>query len=564
MAGKGQGQGGCCCGGCWAPPTDPRAATTADIIEVQQYCCRCIPKYLCATVSETGYDDASVLMTRNCSADYAGDPIQFTGLIRTRTGDLSLTIRLSVSDGTCLITYEIDETGDNGNRVIDHGEAAAEGDCAAGMTTAACVKFGGEWTLLDARTLVVTPPETFDIAENIRCSGCSCICKCICISVASEAGDGAITIVGSNEVACAVVDTREVTNCAGDKIDEVKYATWTAGDWMVQLDADDTYAPDTRTVVTGTETSFSPCTITQLLRFYDQETHDITAASNSVNLVYEWNIGDKTPLAIRWMGRSHNEGSVVTIEAYNWDSATYETLGTESGVASGSELIRMFNDILDASHVGTGGDAGKVRIRLKADYCTDLSTDLLILKTTSCCELELIPPGTVVPTTTLEKVDLSQEGFCPGVFKFWQFTDEDDTIWYVAIDCAWCGSKCGSVSTECCGRPVSRTLFAEVSIGCGSCEGTAVVPLVSDAGGTLWEGTGTHCGQDLTVSLSCSGGFWSITVEGAGACSFSDTAGSVDCDPFYLTFLGRFAGGIGCCGPGSMDTDVSISIVVFE
>lgn len=564
MASKGQGGGGCCCGGCWAPPSDPRGATTADIIEVQQYCCRCIPKYLCAIVSETGYDDASVLMTRDCSADYVGDPIQFSGLIRTRTGDLTLKVRLSVSGGQCYITYEIAETEDTGTQLIDHTVQASIYDCAAGMTTEACVNFGGEWTLADTRTLTISPPDTFDIASNIRCAGCSCICKCMCISVASQAGDGSITIVGSNELACAVVGTRDVTNCAGDKIDTVKYATWTAGDWAVQLDADDTTAPDTYTVYTGTETSFAPCTITEILRFYDEEVHEIAAVSSSVNVVYEFNIDDKTPLAMRWIGRSHDEGSVVTFEAYNWSLASYEMLGTETGVATGSDQIRMFNDLLDADNVGTGADLGKVRIRIKADYCDDLITDLLIIKTTSCCKLELLPPGSVVPTTELEKVDLSQVGFCPEVFKFWQFEDESGTLWYVSIDCAWCGGKCGSVSTDCCGRPVSRTLFAEVSIGCGSCEGTAVVPLFANAAGTIWEGTGTHCNQDLDVSLSCGGGFWSITVEGAGACSFSDTAGTVDCDPFYLTFLGRFAGGIGCCGVGSIDTDVSISIVVFE
>lgn len=564
MAGKGSGQTGCCCGGCWAPPTDPRGATTADIIEVQQYCCRCIPKYLCAIVSEAGYDDASVLMTRNCSGDYAGDPIQYSGTIRTRNGDLTLKVRLSVIYEQCYVTYEIAETGDSGTRLIDHSVTASQYDCAAGMTTEACVNFGGEWTLEDTRTLTISPPHTFDIGSNVRCAGCSCICKCMCISVASQDGDGNITIVGSNENACAVVSVREVTNCAGDKIDELKYATWTAGDWSVQLDGSDTAAPDTRTINAGTETTFAPCTITQILRFVDDEVHEIAAVSGTVNVVYEWNIDDKTPLSMRWIGRSHDENSVLTISAYNWTLATYETLGTVNGVATGSDRNRMFNDLLDADNVGTGADLGKVRIRLLADYADDLITDLLIIKTTSCCKLELIPPGSVIPTATLAKVDLSATGFCPEVFNFWQFEDEAGTLWYVSIDCAWCGGLCGSVSTDCCGRPVSRTLFAEVTIGCGSCEGTATVPLFSDAAGTIWEGTGTHCNLPLNVSLSCAGGFWSISVEGAGACSFADTAGSVDCDPFYLTFAGRFAGGIGCCGVGSVDTDVSISIVVFE
>ena len=564
MGGKGQGQAGCCCGGCWAPPTDPRGATTADVIEVQQYCCRCIPKYLCATVTETGYDAASVLLTRDCSAAYSGDPIQFRGILSTRTNDLTITVRLSVVYEQCYITYSIAETGDSGSRLIDHSVQASAYDCAAGMTTEACVNFGGTWTLLDGRTLDLSPADSFDIAGNIRCAGCSCMCKCMCISVASQASDGSITIVGSNDLACAVVQTTNITNCAGDKIDENKAATWTAGDWVIRLDGDDTFAPSSRTVNTGTETAFSPCTITQILRFVDSEVHHITAVSQAVNVVYEFNIDDKTPLQVRWMGYSRNEASTTTIEAYNWTLGSYETLGFKDGRPAGSTDLRMLNAALDADNVGTGANLGIVRIRLTADYCDDLTTDLLIIKTTSCCKLELIPPYTVEPTTELAKYDMSVTGHCPEVFNTWQFTDQHGTLWYVSIDCAWCGGTCGSVSTDCCNRPVSRTLFAEVSIGCGSCEGTAVVPLFSDAAGTLWEGTGTHCNLPLTVSLSCAGGFWQISVEGAGACSFSDTAGSVDCDPFYLTFLGRFAGGIGCCGVGSPDTDVSISIVVFE
>ena len=563
MSNKGQGGAGCCCGGCWAPPTDPRAGSELTI-PVQQYCCRCIPKYLCATITEDSYDSLSVLMPRDCQGDYTGDPIQYRGSLNDPSGNLTILVRLSVVDGHCYIKYEIEETGDTGTKLINHDELAPEGDCAAGMTTDACVNFGGIWTLEDGRSLQIAPPDTFDISGNIRCAGCSCMCKCMCISVASQAGDGSITIVGSNELACAVVSTRQVTNCAGDKIDEIKYSTWTAGEWSVELDGDDTASPTTSTVVTGMEAIDTCASLTKKLRFFDEETHLIESVGNAVDVIYEFNIGDKTPLSMRWIGRNHNEGSVLTIKVYNWTFGIYETLGTKNGVASGSEQIEMFNDLLFADHVGTGSDLGKVKIRLTVSNCIDLVSDLLIIKTTSCCKLELLPPASVVPTTTLAKVDLSQIGKCPEVFNFWQFEDESGTLWYVAIDCAWCGGKCGTVSTECCGRPVSRTLFAEVTIGCGSCEGTAVVPLFSDAAGTLWDGSGTHCNLPLDVSLSCGGSSWSITVSGAGACSYAGNASTIDCDPFYLTFSGRFAGGIGCCGVGSMDTDVSISIVVFE
>ncbi len=565
MAGKGQGQGGCCCGGCWAPPSDPRGATTADVIEVQQYCCRCIPKYLCATVLESGHDSASVLMTRDCQADYPGSPIQFRGLVSTRTGDLTLVVRLVVSYGQCYLTYEIVETEDNGERLIDHTQRASDYDCAAGMVTEACVNFGGEFTLDDGRTLQLAPPDTFDIASNIRCAGCSCMCKCLCISVASQGADGSITIVGSNDLACAVVSTTIVTNCGGDKIHDRKVAEWTVGDWQVRLDGDDIASPDSRTVTIGTETPFSPCVITQLLRFVDGEVHHVTATSQSAEVVYQFDIGDKSPLHMRWMGYSRNQYSTTTIEAYNWTIGSYETLGTVDGRPSGSTDCRMFNSALDTDNVGTGANSGIVRIRVSADYCADLTTDLLILKTTSCCKLELSPPYWIEPTTALESFDMSQTGNCPNVFKFWQFQDQHGTLWYVAIDCAWCGGRCGTVSTECCNRPVSRTLFAEVTISCPTCiVGTFVVPLFANTAGSLWDGTGTHCGLPFTASLACLGSNWQISVSGAGACSYTGTASTTDCDPFYLTFSGRFAGGIGCCGIGSFETDVAISIVVFE
>jgi hypothetical protein len=195
----------------------------------------------------------------------------------------------------------------------------------------------------------------------------------------------------------------------------------------------------------------------------------------------------------------------------------------------------------------------------------ELYTDLCRIKTAKCCQLELTPPYGIVPTTTIEKLNLADEGNCPSPFKFWSFTDEDETEWYVSISCSWCGGNCGTVSTGCCPRPISRTLFAEVLIDCPTCTQPFTVPLIDSTGAGIWEGTGTHCGEEFRMTLSCGGNGWRVVSSGAGACSFTGDAVAVDCEPLNIEFAGEFAGGIGCCGvSGGAVTTAPITITVIE
>lgn len=560
---KGTGSGSCCCGGCWIPPTDPRAATTADIIDVQQYCCRCIPRYLCATISgATGYDSSSVLLTRFCGADYEGSPIQYAGSISWDGVLVTIRVRLTVVYEVCYIEWEIPDEGESGSIAIDHSQYASEYDCAAGMTTEACVNFGGTWELSD-RTLTLAPPSMLDIASNIDCAGCSCMCRCLCMSIASQESGGNFSITGSNEVVCAVLTETEYFNCDSSRSEILKTSGWTSNGWMVRLVGGVDEPPLSRTVNTGTETSFAPCSITDLLRSGDGDAHEIADDAGTVLVTYRWDIDERTPLSIRWLGRSHDEYSTVEFEAYNWTTTSWDSLGTVAGRAGAVAVNRFFKSDLGTDYVGTGLDEGTVDIRIRATGCSELQTDLLRLTTTRCCKLELIPPESVVPTTTLEKFDLSLTGNCANPFKFWNFEDESGTTWYISIDCSWCDGTCGTVSTECCPRPVSRTLFAEVTIDCPTCiESPFVVPLIGD--GSIWDGEATHCAVPFNVSLACEGNAWTISVEGAGACSFSGTADTTDCDPFNLTFSGTFGGGVGCCGPFGGAVTPAISITVIE
>lgn len=561
MAGKGAGQGKCCCGGCWSPPTDPRAATTADPVEVQAFCCRCIPRFLCWSIGDA-YGTSYTLLSRDCSSTgedgqpYTGGPIQFRGNM-TVNGDLrTIVVRLEVdSYGVCSIVWSIAETGDSGSREIDHA------DVYDGVA-AACYNFGGTWELYDGSTLTLEPPEGFDISSHIACGGCSCICKCLCISVLSQAPDGTVTIVGTNEVVCGVVETASVSNCAGTRTAQVSSGSWTTYEgWQVILPGGAEGPPESCTVSTGTEVSYAPCTLPAILYFADEEIHIINAASGDVVAVYQWNIEDRTPIRVSWVGYVLGEAATAYFQAYNWSTTAWDALGSQAGQAAAGWKFQRYQ--LGADYVGTGVNEGIVKIRVSAENATSLSTDMLRLQTTRCCKLELLPP--VEPAETLTKCDLSDPSNCPTVFHAWQFEDVDGVLWYVSIDCAWCGSQCGSVFTACCDRPVPRTLFAEVTVDCPSCITTFVVPLLANEAGSIWDGSGLMCTEPFSLSLSCDGTTWHIqTTAGPGACSFSGDATTAECEPLYLVFSGFYAGGIGCCGFGSMDTMVAITIVVFE
>lgn len=573
MTGKGQGGGDCCCGGCHSPPKDPGIPTTAAVMPHQHYCCRCIPKFLCLTITEpeiSGYpgDSYSVLLDRVCEEGTAQGTVQYRGQVTTTTGGpLSIAVRLAVEDRLCYLTYQIQETGDSGRKLINHEIPAEDPDCLLGMKTKDCVVFEAEWDLYSGDRLRLSPADTFDISSKIRCAGCSCFCRCICFSVASQAGDGDITIVGSNEKVCVEILETELTNCSGSHRRTLRSARWKRGEWEVLLEGNDRYPPVSRVVEAGEEIPFFPCLLEQILLFpEDNEAHELIipgfGEDGDLSVVYSWQIGTKIPLRLHWRGVSSSHDSTTLFEIFDWISNSWTPLGSVQGRYGFETANRNFLATLSDRHVGSGTDAGVVRVRVKAVNSVTLLTDFLEITTNSCCELELIPPSTVTPVNEIEKHSLAIH--CQDPFKFWQIEDYSGTIWYVAIDCAWCGTTCGTTATSCCPAPVSRILFAEVSIDCAGCGGVFSVPLVSSAGSSIWEGQGTHCSLPFTITLSCTGSGWAISASGAGACSYSGTAASSDCSPFFLMFTGRFGGGIGCCGVGSMDTDVAITISVVE
>ena len=204
---KGMQAGRCCCGGCWSPPADARVASTARIIDVQQYCCRCIPEFLCVTVvEENDYGDYSSLLQRVCDGTaYDGGPIQFRGNIVVHDQLVQMIIRLEVRDGECWIVWEVEDEGWIEEKKIDHTKPASVYECDFGMASEDCVHFGGQWDMPDNITVIIGMPETLDIQELIECAGCSCMCRCMCVSIWSRDVANEIEFTGQNEIGRAHV-----------------------------------------------------------------------------------------------------------------------------------------------------------------------------------------------------------------------------------------------------------------------------------------------------------------------------------------------------------------------
>lgn len=572
---KGAQAGGCCCGGCWSPPRDLRGPTTGVLpqFSVQSYCCKCIPKQLCVRVSQEGaYDESYSLAERACDTlqPEGGGPLQFTGTIWADETTHEIEIFLEVRDEECWIVWEVVSLGWVGEKKIDHNIPADIYECDHGMKSRDCVKFGGTWQPDEESTLTIGIPETLDIANTIDCGGCSCMCRCLCISVWSRDPEQTITIVGTNEVVCADVRREQRVVCG--ELSELFHPTeaiWEHAGWVVRLAGGTEGPPVSEQITIGTGNDISECGISDTLLLTDDKEHIITADDEIAEVIYEFDAGDETGLRFRWVGNSDNalvlsEKCLVEFFAYDWVSNTWDLIGSIRGRNPVSLVQQLFRGKLEPEHTGTGVEQGRVQIKIRMSDGFTLKTNQLILTTTKCCELELIPPYDVPISAAIPKHSLAADGQCPSPFKFWQLLDDNDVEWYVAIDCSWCGGKCGSSLTGCCPRPIPRTVFAEILIDCPPCGTGLTVPL-QEVSPAIWEGEGWHCGSPLTVRFSCNGSVWALRVEGAGACFFQGEAVRTECDPLNVDFAGEFGAGIGCCGTqGNGQFGAPISVTVVE
>ena len=115
------------------------------------------------------------------------------------------------------------------------------------------------------------------------------------------------------------------------------------------------------TLTTGTQSSGTISDTNTL----DGTTHQHTDSAGAMELYYQFDLGaDGVPTSTKFVGRLNGANDSLGVFAYNWAGTSWDQIGTLSGTNGATNETNTY-DLL-AAHVGTGSNAGKVRIRYYA------------------------------------------------------------------------------------------------------------------------------------------------------------------------------------------------------
>lgn len=111
-------------------------------------------------------------------------------------------------------------------------------------------------------------------------------------------------------------------------------------------------------LTTGTQSS-GTVTSTQAL---DGTNHEHTDTAGAMDLYYQFDVGgDGVPTSVTMTGYLTGINDNLEVYAYNWAGTSWDRIGTLDGVVSATNSVHTYT--LFTSHVGTGVNQGKVRIR---------------------------------------------------------------------------------------------------------------------------------------------------------------------------------------------------------
>ncbi len=95
----------------------------------------------------------------------------------------------------------------------------------------------------------------------------------------------------------------------------------------------------------------------------DGTTHNISDAAGTTDAYYEFNIGSTgVPTTVTLFGRSTGNNDNLGVFGYNWGAVAWEQIGTILGINGSNNDDHTFS--MYSTHVGTGVDSGKVRVRV--------------------------------------------------------------------------------------------------------------------------------------------------------------------------------------------------------
>jgi len=255
----------CCCTGCEVKPTDHTIDTRIDHQPMQAFCCPCLPRRACVTVTrELDGDERSVtrLFERDlsdCDSGFYGEPMFWSGTIPIagETLDLQFFFRV-VDDGygnacwLCMTSEALGATAINQagcHEITDEQRAAPNKFC----QTLHIDGSPAEWTVdrgdAGVYTIRLSADEDVPI-ENRRdcldysgqrvadealirnlCGGCGCICAAACLSVMHEGG-------GTTEVVSLTEDpARGTVGWTGSQMEVLLVANEETGCCELQLES---------------------------------------------------------------------------------------------------------------------------------------------------------------------------------------------------------------------------------------------------------------------------------------------------------------------------------------
>ncbi len=126
-------------------------------------------------------------------------------------------------------------------------------------------------------------------------------------------------------------------------------------------------------LTTGTQ---SANTVTATIPL-DGINHEHTDVGNDMDLYYQFDVaGDGVPTSVTMTGFLNSNNDDLEVLAFNWGGSSWDRVGTLNGKNASTNDVHTFT--LFTSHVGTGANIGKVRVRFDAGSFTLSSATLAV------------------------------------------------------------------------------------------------------------------------------------------------------------------------------------------
>ena len=132
-------------------------------------------------------------------------------------------------------------------------------------------------------------------------------------------------------------------------------------------------AAESYLLTTGTQSSGTVSDTTAL----DGTNHEHTDTAGAMDLYYQFDIGgDGVPTSVTVSGYLNGPNDDLEVYAYNWGGTSWDQIGELNGKALATNEVNNYT--LFTSHVGTGANLGKVRIRFTDGAFTLTSATLAV------------------------------------------------------------------------------------------------------------------------------------------------------------------------------------------